>query len=181
MAKLTHKQVAFVSRMAVVGTSATQAARDVGVPEASAAVTGSRWLKNPVIAAAIADARRRDAAKQGITSDRTLQVLADAAYVDRRRAYDAEGNLIPFHLLDRDVAAAVGSVEDETRTTGDGDKRATVRTQHMKFTDSIRAAELLGKHLGLFGNGEGVGVTVTPGEGGLPPGSSIEIVLVRPE
>lgn len=170
-AKLTPKQAIFIAEV-LVDNNATRAAIAAGVPEKSAAVTASRWLKNPRIAAVIAERQAQRAAKLDITADRVLEELARLAYYDPGKLYDQAGKRIPVHLLDENTRRAVSMVEDEHR----GGKHI----QRVKMSDKGQSLERLGKHLRLFG-GESFGAIVETGAGGLPADSTIKIVLVRPE
>jgi phage terminase small subunit len=173
--KITPKQAIFISEYLIHGNG-TRAAQAAGVPEKSAHTTASRWLKNPKIAAIIAERHAARAAKMEITAERVLRELARLAYFDAGNLYDAQGERIPLYRLDPNTRAAITAVEDETRQTAN----ATTRVQRIKMADKGQNLERLGKYLHLFGDAS-FGATVETGSAGLPADSTIKIVLVRPE
>ncbi len=143
--KLTPKKAIFIAEYSLHGNG-THAAVKAGVPEASAHVTASRWLKDPKIAAAIDEQRERLAAKLELTSERVLREVMRMAYYDPAKLYDENGERIPIHLLDEDTRRAVMSVEDETSTVNG----KAVRTQRVKMADKKGNNELLGKYLKMW-------------------------------
>lgn len=143
MAKsLTPKQAIFI-REYRVDRNATRAAIAAGVPTASAAVTGSRWLKTPAVIAAIDLADARSLAKLDISAERVLQGLGRIAFHDTGRLYDENGELLPVHELDEETRFAVASVEDETTS---GAAYVTTRTRRVKMVDRVRGLELLARY-----------------------------------
>lgn len=148
--KLTPKQAIFIAEYLVDG-NATRAAIAAGVPEKSASVTASRWLKNRKIAALVATRQAQRAARLEITAERVLQELAKLAYFDPGMLYDAQGNFKPVHLLDDMTRAAVASVDvEETQTTKAGKPVVKTRTSKVKMADKGQNLERLGRHLKLF-------------------------------
>jgi phage terminase small subunit len=164
----------------------TRAAMAAGAPLKSAHVWATRTLRKPEIRAAVDAWTKSQCAKLEITAELVLQETAKLATYDPGKLYDGEGNRIPVHKLDDHTRAAVCSIEDDTQETpaekdaeGHIVKAAIVtRKQKIRMADKGPHLERLGKHLKLFG-GDSFGATVeTPG--GLPPDSTIKIVLVRP-
>jgi phage terminase small subunit len=139
--KLTPKQAIFIAEYLVDGNG-TRAAVAAGVPETSASVTASRWLKMRSISAVIAERRARRVHLLGEEAERLDRELANVVFADIGRFYDAEGKRIPVHLLDEDLRRAINSVTDE--------KRDGKYVQHVKLADKIRAIELLYKRKGLM-------------------------------
>ena len=174
--KLTPKQAIFVAEY-LIDANATRAAKAAGFEAASASVTGSRLLNNDKVSAAIQDAHARRAYKLAITAERVLQELAKLAYFDPGNLYDEDGERIPVHRLDPDTRAAIAAVEDESKQGGG---YVTTRIQRVKMADKGQNLERLGKYLHLFGD-SAFSAAVETGSAGLPPDSSIKIVLVRPE
>ena len=138
---MTPKQAMFVAEY-LVDLNQTRAAMAVGVPEKSAAVTASRWMKNRRVAAAIAERQARRVEKLDDMAERLDREAMRIAYVDAGRFYDEQGNRIPVHQLDEDTRRAISAIEDETT----GGKRV----QRVKLCDKLRAVELLMKRRGLL-------------------------------
>jgi phage terminase small subunit len=108
--KLTPKQARFFDEYLIDG-NATRAAIAAGVPLKSASVQGSRWLKNEVIAAAIAERQAQRAAKLGATADQVISELAKLAFYDVRQLFDDKGNLKAITELDDISAAAIAGID----------------------------------------------------------------------
>ena len=76
-----------------------------------------------------------------------LEELKRIGFVDIRKAYSETGALKPMAEIPTEVAAAIVSVETEEMLVG-GELVGQVRK--VKFSDKLRALELLGKNLQLF-------------------------------
>jgi phage terminase small subunit len=141
--KLTPKQARFFDEYLIDG-NATRAAIAAGVPLKSASVQGSRWLKNEVIAAAIAERQAQRAAKLGATADQVISELAKLAFYDVRHLFDDKGNLKPITQLDDISAAAIAGI-DVAEEKRDKDTGVLSYTKKVKLADKRGALELLGK------------------------------------
>jgi phage terminase small subunit len=152
--KLTPRQAIFYGEYIKDGNG-RRAAIVAGVPEASAAVTAARWLKEPAVAAAIADWRERKQDELELTAELVLAELRKLAFYDPGNLYYRDGKRIPVHLLDDVTRAAVAMVEDETTETetetGRNGKRKTVtRNQRVKMAEKGQNLERLGRYFKLF-------------------------------
>jgi phage terminase small subunit len=137
---MTPKQARFFDEYLIDG-NATRAAIAAGVPLTSASVQGSRWLKNPVIAAAIAERQAQRAAKLGATADQVISELAKLAFYDVRQLFDQKGNLKTITELDDISAAAIAGFDVvEEKIAG-----ISTATKKVKLADKRGALELLGK------------------------------------
>jgi hypothetical protein len=76
-----------------------------------------------------------------------LEELRRIGLVDIRRAYDDNGALKPIKDIPPDVASAIVSIETEELKVEDV---LIGQVQKVKFSDKLRALELLGKNLQLF-------------------------------
>lgn len=169
--RLTPKQAIFAEEYALHG-NATQAARAAGCPEKSARTTGSRWLTNANICAAIDAAKARIARKYEVTAERTIGTLARIAYHDKREMFDEEGGVLPIHLMSEAARTSVAGFEIET---SDGPGRVRTVTVRVKEADRVRALELLGKYQKLFTDKTEIG-----GMDGGPIEENITVTFVRP-
>ena len=80
-----------------------------------------------------------------------LEELKRIGLVDIRRAYNAEGGLLSIQDIPTEVAACIVAIESEELYEGAGKEREQVGwTKRVKFSDKLRALELLGKNLQLF-------------------------------
>jgi phage terminase small subunit len=144
---MTPRQRRFVEEY-LVDLNATAAAKRAGYSARSVQHNGYRLLKNPAIAAAVAKAQARRAARTQVSADRVVTELAKVAFGDPRRllSWGPDGVVLRDSSELTEAEAALVSEVSETRTAAGGTRRVKL---HCKLT----ALNALGKHLGLFGNG----------------------------
>jgi phage terminase small subunit len=149
-AKLTPRQAAFV-REFLVDLSAAAAARRAGYSARTARSAGQRLLTNVDVAASIRAAMAERARRTRISSDAVVQKLAAVAFADVRALFHADGSLKPVGDLCEDAAVFIAGLDVATTLDGDG---TLTRTTKVRFSDRLRALELLGRHVGLFGKSQ---------------------------
>lgn len=161
---LTPKQERFVKEY-LIDLNATQAAIRAGYSEKTAYSIGHENLSKPEIQAALADARKQLAENSGISPERVLKEFGRLAFLDIRKAFDSDGNLIPLHQLDDDTAAAISGLEVERRvSSGDEEGQSLVesKTHKIKLSDKKAALDSIARHLGMFNDKLNVNVTNGP-------------------
>ena len=132
-------------------TRAYKAAYPSCKKDETASAAGSRMLGNVKVKEYIDIKQKALEEKSGVTQQRIIEELAKIAFADIRKAYDKNGNLRPIQDLDDDTAGAIIGLESFEEYEGRGDDREYIGdTKKVKMADKIRAAELLGKHLGMF-------------------------------
>jgi len=137
----------------LVDLNATQAARRAGYRHRSAAQQGCTLLRNRKIAAAIAKAQAKRAARTRVSADRVITELAKVAFGDPRRLLSWGPGGVVLRESDEltEAEAALVSEVAETRT-------ATGGTRKVKLHCKMTALTALARHLGLFaGSGPGGG------------------------
>jgi hypothetical protein len=84
--------------------------------------------------------------------ERVLFELRSIAFVDLRQAFDELGRLKPLSELPQPVAAALAGMEtyEVFEKDSDGAKVLAGQTRKVKFSDKLKAMELLGKQLKMF-------------------------------
>ena len=113
--------------------------------------SASKLLADPKVAARVAELKERQLKRHDVTVDRVLNEYAKLAFLDIRKAFDAEGNLKAVHDLDDDTAAAIAGLEVEALYEGRGsDRELTGRLHKIKLSDKRAALDSLAKHLGMF-------------------------------
>jgi phage terminase small subunit len=144
---MTPRQRRFVEEY-LVDLNATQAAKRAGYTARSAKDHGYRLLKNSAVAAAVAKAQGRRAARTRVSADRVVTELAKVAFGDPRRllSWGPDGVVLRDSSELTEAEAALVSEVSETRTAAGG-------TRKVKLHCKLSALNALGKHLGLFGNG----------------------------
>jgi len=156
---LTPKQARFVHEY-LKDLNATQAAIRAGFSPKAAAQAGSRLLTFVKVQEAVTAAQKGEDWASKVTRHRILRELARIAFADPRRVmkWGKTVELVESTELNDDEAAQVAEVSETTTQHG-----GTIR---LKRFDRVKALELLGRHLGMFGEDPtGAGATPTePGE-----------------
>ena len=147
---LTPKQARFVDEY-LKDLNATAAYRRAGYARMSPNaenVTAIQVLRHPKVAKAIANRQKEYQSNSGITVQRVLDEYAKIAFLDARKFFDAEGNLVPLQTIDDSTAGALAGIEvNEIR--GEGGV-VTGYAKKIKITDKKGALDSLAKHLGMF-------------------------------
>lgn len=151
---LTPLQARFVQEY-LIDLNAAQAARRAGYSARSARTTGHRLLQHPKIAAKVARAQERRAARTRVSADRVVLELAKVAFGDPRRllSWGPEGVVLRDSGELTEAEAALVSEVSETRGT-----------RRVKLHCKLTALTALARHLGLFGNGRRGAAAGGPGE-----------------
>lgn len=125
----------------------TQAAIGAGCPPRSASVTASKWLRNAKVQTEIKRLKAKASQKFEISAEKVLKGLGRIAFLDVRKAFNKDGSLRPIHELDDDTAGAIAGFEHEKlfEHFAKGQAKQVGTTSKVKFSDRIRALELLGK------------------------------------
>jgi phage terminase small subunit len=152
---LTGKQQRFVEEY-LVSFNATQAALDAGYSARTAYSQGQRLLKNVEVKNRIEEAMARRAERFEIKADRVLLNIARIASGDIRRLFNKRGELKPIHELDEATAAMLAGFDIATVSKGEGEVERVVR---VRLRDTLRANELLARHLTLFRDSVDVNMT----------------------
>lgn len=161
---LRPKQQRFVDEY-LKDLNATQAAIRAGYSKKSAMQIGEQNLRKLEIKAAIDEAIRERSERVKVTQDEVLRELKRIALYDPRSVMEwgPDGFKIKSSdELSEDAARIVAGISESPSQWG--------WRRQIKLADKLRAAELLGKHLGMFTDN----VQVT-GAGGGP----VEIIEIR--
>lgn len=148
---LNDRQKRFIAEY-IVDLNATRAAIRAGYSAKTADRIGSRLLGKVEIAAAVAKAQERCAAKLEITAERVLAEIACVAFSDITD-YIREDGTIDWTLikgLPREKRVAVQKlIVDTTGGAGDGERKKIERTR-FELASKLEALEMLGRNLKLF-------------------------------
>jgi phage terminase small subunit len=152
MAKgLTKRQEIFRSEYLKDGNG-TRAAIAAGCPAKSAAVQASKWLRNPKISSSISEKHTQRCAKLDFSAEKVLEGLANLAFFDIRKLYNADGSLKPIAELDDQTANAICGmeVEEAYQHFGGGQAKPTGILKKIKIADRGINLERLGRYHKLF-------------------------------
>ena len=142
MAELTPKQKRFVAEY-LIDLNATQAAIRAGYSKNTAVAQGGRLLANVNIAAAVQRGAERREKRTEITQDKVLRELAAIGFYDISDFAKVTDNQVVLRNTD--------DIPPEKRAAIAGIKETQAGVE-VKMGDKLRALELIGKHLGLFGD-----------------------------
>ena len=145
--RLSPKQRLFVAEY-IIDWNATKAAIRAGYSDKTARQIAEAMLSQPHVMAAVQEQVTAREARTMVTQDRVLLEIARLAFSDPRKAFDANGDLLPIKQWPDDVAAAISSVEVDVVTDRDG--KAIGSVKKVKFWDKGKQLELAGRHLQMF-------------------------------
>jgi hypothetical protein len=143
--KLPRRLKRFVDHY-VIGGTAAQALRESGYKGQHAHAVAAKWLKKPILRAAVDEATERYVADVGVRQVTVLRQMAAIATLDPRKLVDEGGNPIPLNQLDADTAAAISGLEVEEISTGGN----TGTRYKYKFWDKVKANDRLGQFVKLW-------------------------------
>lgn len=140
------------AREYVIDHNGTRAAIAVGYSPQAAASKASQLLTNVKVSALVDKFLAFHAQKAEITTEQILNGLRQCAFMDPRKLFGEDGSLKPLHELDSDTAAAIAGFEVEKlyEHFGSGQAKQIGTVTKIKFTDRLRALELLGKYRKMF-------------------------------
>ena len=155
--KLTPKQKRFCLEY-IVDLNGKQAAIRAKYSEKTAKEQACRLLTNVYIKAEVKKFMDKRADKLEITAERVLKELARLAYIDTNDLYDENGSLKSINELHENVSRCISSIEVTEKAGAamiggkEGIRHISENLKKIKTYDKLRALDLLGKHLKLFGD-----------------------------
>lgn len=118
------------------------------VSKTTAVNQGIRWLRDPVVAAAVRAFDEEQLAyvqeQTRVTLSRTVARLGQIAFADPRQLVDEEGRPRTLDAIPDDLAAAISGVDLEQRFDKDGNE---TRTTKYRLLDRNRTLDMLMTHL----------------------------------
>lgn len=145
---MNAKQALFVAEYRK-DLNATQAAIRAGYSAKTAASQGERLLRNAEIAAAVAEKTQQQLDRADLTADRVLEEMRRLGFSNVQDLFDEHGDLRPIHLLTREQAACISSLEVVMKNATSGDGKID-RVLKIKIWDKPKVMEMLGKHFALL-------------------------------
>jgi phage terminase small subunit len=153
--KLTPKQHRFCEEY-LIDLNATQAAIRAGYSAANADKIGSELLGKTRVHDEVDRLKSARSQKVGITAERVLAAIAEIAFGDIRKMFDAEGRLLKPENWDDETSASVAGMDVVTVQAGEG---AVEYVAKIKRTDRLRALDMLARHHSLYNDKLEVNVT----------------------
>jgi len=144
--KLTLKQKRFVDEY-MIDLNGTQAAIRAGYSPKTADVIAAENLVKPNISAYLSRRLKERSDRTEITQDRVLKEYARLAFIDPRKFYDDNGNLMSINKVDEDTAACLTGFEVVSSADGEG---SFLITKKIRMSDKKGALDSIAKHLGMF-------------------------------
>jgi phage terminase small subunit len=87
------------------------------------------------------------------TAEEILESISQQLRMLPNKLVGEDGALIPLHKLSRDQAAAIANFKDTKRIIKSGNDVITETRREYRLIDRLKAAEMLGRHHGLFKKG----------------------------
>ena len=144
---LSERQAKFVESY-LISLNATKAAIEAGYAEKYAGANADKLLKLTKVQVAIAEAIEKRKQRTEVTQDRVLLEIARLAFNDPRKAFNANGALLPIQEWPDEVAAAISSIKINEMRDAEGNTFG--ETKEIKFWDKGKQIELAGRHLAMF-------------------------------
>jgi len=114
-------------------------------------VEASKLFDNPKVSLRVEELREKVAQASIMSAQEALLEVSRLARFDIRKLYDEDGSPIPIHLLDKETAAAIQSVDIEEIWSGKGKSRVFVGyTKKYKVVDKNVSLEKLLKYHGQY-------------------------------
>lgn len=151
MKKLNPKQERFIQEyLGNAKGNATQAATNAGYSPKTAQEQGSRLLTNEAVQITINERQKALRDKAGITQEQIVEELARIAFLDPRKFFDDDGDLIDIAHLDEDTARALGGLGYQINYEGTkGNKVKGNITFKSKVNCKMKALDCLSELLGF--------------------------------
>ena len=146
---LTNKQLLFVKEY-LVDLNASAAAVRAGYSKKTSYEIGYENLRKPQIQNSISKALEERKERVELQADDVLKVIKNSLTYDIRKFFDESGQMKKITNLDERSASVISSIDvvKKKRSNGKGFDEVV----KLKLNDRLRAAELGGRHLGLFKN-----------------------------
>ena len=154
MKRLTPRQARFISAFCRLRNGAA-AAREAGYNPDRARTAASELRNDPRYAHVEAEIQRRLAdqeAQDAIHHELMTNALVQRITFSPASLVDADGNWIPLHELEPEVAQHISSVQEAAYKHGDEADGAGQQGKSVsyKLTNQLEAIKILGKHSGYF-------------------------------
>lgn len=152
MTKLTRKREKFC-REYLVDFNGTRAAIRAGYRKRTARSMAAQLLTKLNVKARLSELGQKVIKENDLSVARFAEEVRRLAFYDPRAFFDHTGKPIDIQNLDEETAAALAGFETQsTRTRVDGgDEDVITTTRKIKLADKLRALEIMGKYLGVFG------------------------------
>ena len=148
--KLTDKQERFCKEY-MVDSNATQAAIRAKYSKKTASAIGKENLRKPLIKKRIDQLKAPIIKKLDLTAEMVLREMSLVAFSNIQDFFGEDGYLKPIHILTRDQAASLSSLDIQELYAGQGEDRLSIgEAKKMKLWDKLKALNMLGNHLSLF-------------------------------
>jgi len=139
----------------------TQAAINSGYSKKTAGVQASQLLNRLRLKTRIAELKAEQTKRLQMTADEVLIELSAVAKADIRKAFNADGSLLPINEIPEDIAKAIAGIDIDDLFEGIGEDREQVGfTKKVRLFNKIQALRDLGEHFGLFKGKDSAGVTI---------------------
>jgi phage terminase small subunit len=152
---ITKKMHLFVEYYFPCNMNGTEAAIKAGYSPRTASVIATENLKKPYIKALIDAKLAEISEKNDISIEKLIKGYKNLAYSNVKNLFDEQGLMLPVQDLSDDVAAAISSIEVETKMIIENGEKIPVVVKRIKLWNKNQALDSLAKYKGMFeGKGE---------------------------
>jgi phage terminase small subunit len=149
-AALSEQQKLYCAEF-IVDFNGTAAAKRAGYTEGHAKDTACRLMKRPDIRAEIGRLLTERRERTLLTAENVMRELASIAFSDPADMLDADGNMLPLHLMPPHMRRAISGFDVDTVTRRESGEVVPIHDVYkIKFWDKGTALERAMRHLGLF-------------------------------
>lgn len=150
-ADLTPREAIFI-REYVKDGNGTRAAIAAGCPPRSAGVWASKTLRKAKVREELANLQKKLCDKLEITAERVLHGLAELAFFDPRKMFNADGSMKRVTELDDATVHALAGMDVEKlfKHFGKGQAEEVGTITKIRLADRGLNLERLGRHFKLF-------------------------------
>jgi len=138
----------------------TQAALRAGYPPTDARTYASRMMGEAEIQDRVTELAAERNEKLEVDAREVLAEMLRLLRADALQAFNDDGTIKPWHEIPIDCRRAISGIKSQETFTGSGDAREwTGQVKEIKFWSKDRAIEMLARHLALFKDSLGDGLT----------------------
>jgi phage terminase small subunit len=146
MDRLTDKQARFCEEY-LKDLNSTKAALRSGYSAKTCRAIGCENLTKPIIQERIRKKIKQISEDNEITVERIVKEIASAAFSNVADLFDESGNLKDMKELEREVAAAISSIDISEISTAQGEIGTTTK---IRLWDKLKALEMLARYMRIF-------------------------------
>lgn len=129
-----------------------EAAVAAGLSDNPVTKSGWNFLRRKDVQARVAELMAEKYGVLDVTAQRVFEEIASIGFADPAEWMDANGDLIPPHLMSPRARAAIASIDFETRMVGNGQNAIPVSTIKIRTHNKNEMLKLMAQHFKIIDN-----------------------------